>query len=54
MGLFNLFKKKQNPEPGNQMPALPLNENHPDQPNHNGLLKNIPVNGEVKDRKSVV
>ena len=48
MGLFNLFKKKQNPEPGNQMPALPLNENHPDQPNHNGLLKNIPVNGEVK------
>ena len=48
MGLFNLFKKKQNPEPGNLTPALPLHENHHDQPNHNSLLKNIPVNGEVK------
>jgi len=48
MGLFNLFKKKQSPEPGNQMPALPLNENHPDLPNHNILPKNIPVNEELK------
>ncbi len=48
MGLFNLFKKKQNPEPGNVTPALPLHENHPDLPNHNSHMKNIPVNGEVK------